>query len=645
MRRNESKNSLPITINGTSHSSSNGISNGNGTPASRRWTWLLRGLRIATAAAVFCLIAQAIAVGVSRTVLSPAQTWPPSSISFEQAAREAGWGGAPTPGLALGPTLGLQHMVLNVDHDLGRQICDRHWAKGLQDQVGTDYLHNLRVFIAMNLHDNERVGPHLIFQLQRLLSWLNPSNIYVSIYESGSNDSTPALLALLHSLLQSMKVAHIINGSKDDVRGGKQRIEFLAQVRNKAIIPLMQPDSPRYDKVFFMNDVFHCAEDSLLLLLHDAHIASGFDIGDVDWRERRIRYYDYWVGRDITGDRFMMWPPYSLFPPNQARIQEGLPFPVYCTWNGMVSINAEIFQDKQIQFRFRQWRGECSSSEMTHFCEDIWKVYQNSTKVVIDPRVLVTYELSKFAEIDLARQKQVPNNRAPYDIGIFPNPWKPGYEPGVPLLQKTLASLRSIPTGYGVPNNTVCCPMMDGSSWANEGENCYWEPAINGVYHFNPCPEDVCLRNHTCPNVPNAQGGDKVYLAITIREGETVPDSLARRVEQLGEKLGGRLRLHTVSWGPTEHTVWKAHLMGTLWSMRIQPFHEWAKAHEDPAQSHWNDVRRQCGKSFAFVIDAHREWCPADVLSHLHDTERCAQTHFHPRPHSPIVMCHNQGSC
>ena len=39
--------------------------------------------------------------------------------------------------------------------------------------------------------------------------------------------------------------------------------------------------------------------------------------------------------------------------------------------------------------------------------QDIWTLYREETRIVIDPRVLVAYEGSVFAEIDMARRKAV----------------------------------------------------------------------------------------------------------------------------------------------------------------------------------------------------------------------------------------------
>lgn len=47
-----------------------------------------------------------------------------------------------------------------------------------------------RYLVAANMHNNEEVLPHFIIQLVHLFAVLPPESAFLSIYESGSNDST-----------------------------------------------------------------------------------------------------------------------------------------------------------------------------------------------------------------------------------------------------------------------------------------------------------------------------------------------------------------------------------------------------------------------------------------------------------------------
>ena len=48
-----------------------------------------------------------------------------------------------------------------------------------------------------NMHNNEEVLPHFILQLIHLFAVLPPETAFLSIYESGSTDSTGAMTMLI----------------------------------------------------------------------------------------------------------------------------------------------------------------------------------------------------------------------------------------------------------------------------------------------------------------------------------------------------------------------------------------------------------------------------------------------------------------
>ncbi|KAJ2878755.1 hypothetical protein H4R27_005668 [Coemansia aciculifera] len=67
------------------------------------------------------------------------------------------------------------------------------------------------------------------------------------------------------------------------------------------------------------------------------------------------------------------------------------PFQVQCGWNGMVVIDAKVFRgDDGVRFR-RSVEGECSASECSLICNDMWR--KDFNRLVTVPRVKLTYEL------------------------------------------------------------------------------------------------------------------------------------------------------------------------------------------------------------------------------------------------------------
>lgn len=254
-----------------------------------------------------------------------------------------------------------------------------------------------RFFVAVNLKDNEDIMPNFIVQMLTLVSLFDEDRIRISIYESGSVDSTPQWLIFLGKLLDVVGVRHKIVPYGNLVRQRKvDRIPFLSSVRNAAMEPLQEwQDTWIATKVVFINDVFFCAQHVLRLARHDADLACGMDFthcvpclkvstqlqlmkADLltnykfsasqtkwimksgyfrSWWRKRIKhdtkrlkdlgapmaFYDKWVSHDIQGNSFLNPAPYTKDLETIESFQKGRPVYVYSCWNGLVAINPEPF--------------------------------------------------------------------------------------------------------------------------------------------------------------------------------------------------------------------------------------------------------------------------------------------------------------
>lgn len=95
------------------------------------------------------------------------------------------------------------------------------------------------------------------------------NSTFISIYESNSEDSTPELLRNFAQKLTHANIPHRIVTTTDDKRHwsystSPERIQYLADARNKAIEPLQSedeavrlPDWTDYTRVVFLNDVIY----------------------------------------------------------------------------------------------------------------------------------------------------------------------------------------------------------------------------------------------------------------------------------------------------------------------------------------------------------------------------------------------------
>lgn len=142
-------------------------------------------------------------------------------------------------------------------------------------------------------YNNERVVPFWTQQITKVIRYLGTvgsfhrcpdadiatnnriiinaqENVYVSIVESNSDDSTPSLLRAFDSQLATMNVSRRILTNDTSITRpvsmstSLPRIEFLSAVRNRAMEPLINHQD--FDRVVFSNDVFVTAESVVELL-------------------------------------------------------------------------------------------------------------------------------------------------------------------------------------------------------------------------------------------------------------------------------------------------------------------------------------------------------------------------------------------
>jgi len=98
---------------------------------------------------------------------------------------------------------------------------------------------------------------------------LGYENVFVSVYENGSNDQTKAMLKIFSALTHSIGLRVIIRTSHRRRGQFVHRIEYLAEVRNAALRPLYElrdAEGEFFDTIVFMNDVLPCVDDLLELI-------------------------------------------------------------------------------------------------------------------------------------------------------------------------------------------------------------------------------------------------------------------------------------------------------------------------------------------------------------------------------------------
>ncbi|ERT00434.1 hypothetical protein HMPREF1624_03805 [Sporothrix schenckii ATCC 58251] len=193
----------------------------------------------------------------------------------------------------------------------------------------------------------------------------NNTNVFVSIYESGSWDRTKSVLLGLDKELASRgvprrvvldKTTHADEMASEDLNGWvtdpsgqrhRRRIPYLAGLRNTVLEPLReQKDTGAgvvYDKIVFIEDIAFSVADVLTLL-----DTRGGDYAAACALDASVApmLYDTFALRDSDGHAPLSihWPFFRASASRNA-VRRRAPVPVRSCWNGLVAMDAAPFYD------------------------------------------------------------------------------------------------------------------------------------------------------------------------------------------------------------------------------------------------------------------------------------------------------------
>ncbi|OLY78431.1 Alpha-1,3-mannosyltransferase CMT1 [Smittium mucronatum] len=257
-----------------------------------------------------------------------------------------------------------------------------------------------KYFFAMNLFNNEEAIPYIRHELMLLFKFFGHENVYLSIYENGSKDNSKALLRDFSKVLELFDIKHKIVLENDPRPKEFHRIQYLAKVRNLALVPLEEQrrNGQVYDKIIFLNDILFCRNDILELVYQSdfqgSDLTCSLDFFSDLEKDPPLLFRDTWVARDIKGSRFnQSLEELSDHPESRQRNDQKLPFQVQCSWNGAAILNPKPFYDEN-PLRFRRSQvgtSECSASECSLLCNDLWN--RGFRRFVVVPEIMVSYRL------------------------------------------------------------------------------------------------------------------------------------------------------------------------------------------------------------------------------------------------------------
>ncbi|KAI9036536.1 glycosyltransferase family 69 protein [Aspergillus affinis] len=229
-----------------------------------------------------------------------------------------------------------------------------------------------RIYIASiqsNAEDTlRRHWNHAVVELARTLG---PENVYVSVWESGSEDDTQDALQDLDRGLDRFGIPRNITlgfptRAEEALTAAKEHgwmagthqikkqrhIPYLARRRNASLQPFynLLADGITFDRILFLEDVVFMTADVLRLL--DTNEGDYAAACALDFAQPP-RYHDSGTLRDSQGHRPIMstWPLFRAADSRRA-MQNLSPVPVASCWNGMVAMPAHPFMDDPpLQFR------------------------------------------------------------------------------------------------------------------------------------------------------------------------------------------------------------------------------------------------------------------------------------------------------
>ncbi|KAL3443866.1 cryptococcal mannosyltransferase 1-domain-containing protein [Aspergillus insuetus] len=294
---------------------------------------------------------------------------------------------------------------------------------------------NEKIFIAASLYDRggDIAGGQWGQRILTLIDLLGEENVFLSIYENDSGSAGAG--ALLDFKAQVSCNKSIVVEDKLDwadlhavtVPGGSKRvkrIEYLAEVRNRALRPLDTDQEMRFDKLLYLNDIIFDPVDALQLLFSthadEDGVAQYRAACAVDFINP-FKFYDTYATRDLQGYGvglpFFPWFTTAGNGSSRKDVLAGTDaVRVRSCWGGMVAFDARYFQQPKAgpsQDHVARFRAShdpfWEASECCLIHADIQDIPVNpedieDTGIYMNPYVRVAYDARSFSWLGLTRR-------------------------------------------------------------------------------------------------------------------------------------------------------------------------------------------------------------------------------------------------
>ncbi|KAF8063517.1 glycosyltransferase family 69 protein [Lyophyllum atratum] len=302
-----------------------------------------------------------------------------------------------------------QHVVSSIDQLLSLNgwvaaLCptltrpfgqNKHESEAYDDLIREDHLY----YIAIIIHSADHFLVDQLAVIVQMAKRLGTNNLFVSMLDYDSSDSTETLTDLCEAVLILLGVPFRIRrvpGMTSDPAAAYYPLEE-AHMRNLALEPLKELQQKRgikFHRVVWLKG-FTCPNDILetikVSFANEAAMVCG-----MDWAEHNgfFIFSDRWRTRDIEGDQFRQSKSSSkddAVPPRDSqgatRYAQHLPFQVFCCEAGTHVVDPEQSYYKGITYRAgsdfhnlsqaegmpaRDYDAPCLDSSQAWFCRDLW---------------------------------------------------------------------------------------------------------------------------------------------------------------------------------------------------------------------------------------------------------------------------------
>ncbi|OCH87759.1 hypothetical protein OBBRIDRAFT_795930 [Obba rivulosa] len=282
---------------------------------------------------------------------------------------------------------------------LTRPFGQNKYEDAYEDLAKQDYLY----YIGMVIHSADHFLVDQLAVIVQLAKRLGPSNLFVSMLDYDSSDSTSTLTDLCEAVLTLLGVPFRIRrvpGMTEDPLAAYYPLEE-AHTRNLALEPLHELYERRnikFHRVIWLKG-FTCPNDILetikISVVNEAAMVCG-----MDWAEHNgfFIFSDRWRTRDINGDQFrqsksssISTSPLTSVPPRDAvgaqRYTQHLPFQVFCCESGTHVVDPAQSYYAGVVYRSgtdfhnastptspltREPEAKCLDSAQAWFCRDLW---------------------------------------------------------------------------------------------------------------------------------------------------------------------------------------------------------------------------------------------------------------------------------